>query len=678
MIRVFVDDQEIKPNDDRTYTVKKGKRTLKVTRDGFADWKSEGKLFVFSETETIQLLFRVPVSIETHPKGLPIRVTETKMHNGKKESVTISPSESGQYNLTAGSHSLKIETDRFPSKLRNLTVSPDHNRLNVSFGIPVEFDFGGKVSTVLVKVDGVNKSKDEIKNLCLPVGKYDFEFSQTGFEFPKLKQVEIKRGMDPIIVKPVKLAKVKFEMPADWKDFQILANQQVIDLNSDNTFYSRPGEFEFEVDAGERWRAAPIKKWIGKEDITIRVNATPLQKITLDVQDKDGREIQTAQILINQEAFGLKRSFLLPPGVYNLAIRDNHYQFQTQRFDVADQDLKLAALGLRLIPVQLTFDPKPREIKLQLEDGNPLPMNEQGFVSLPEDGKHLIQAVAKGYESKSVEVVPSVQRAYEVELKKSILTPIGTIVSEGASFHPVYKMPSEILLEKTKTLGLPLRLVLIVPSENAVIGKSGDLDRGELLERDANLKTPYYMGVTEVSNAQYAVFANEVGVKQAGSEWKTKGLADQDTHPVVNITFENAMAFCKWANGSLPTEAQWEIAGRNNNKNLFPWGEDLPDESQRKKANLLYESNGGLQAADSNPKGKTPLGLKNMLGNVWEICSDDYTPGSNDDAKSIKPGSKVMKGGGFNTVYYEVRLTSRTPFEKTGKDIGFRLMIPIE
>lgn len=236
----------------------------------------------------------------------------------------------------------------------------------------------------------------------------------------------------------------------------------------------------------------------------------------------------------------------------------------------------------------------------------------------------------------------------------------------------------------------------------------------------------------EVSNAEFAQFVRETGhtteaevfgdsfvldqllsaeveseitqaVKDApwwlpvkGASWhhpegKDSNLEDRADHPVVHVSWNDAIAFCKWKDGGrLPTEAEWEYAARGGLEGrLFPWGNN-PNPKGEHQINIWQgkfpeentEEDGFFATApvDSFPPNK--YGLYNTVGNVWEWVSDWWTIRHSKDFVKDPQGppqgrDKVKKGGSYmchKDYCYRYRCSARsmnTP-DSSASNLGFR------
>ena len=207
----------------------------------------------------------------------------------------------------------------------------------------------------------------------------------------------------------------------------------------------------------------------------------------------------------------------------------------------------------------------------------------------------------------------------------------------------------------------------------------------------------FYMAETQVTNAQYADFLNEYGsdevkegeykgqqmiyeykwgVEKMGTKWQAQ--AGYENHPVVNVTWFGANEFCRFYEGSLPTETEWEYASRGGNKSKgykYAGSNNLDEVA-------WYGENSGSKTHPVRQKKPNELGLYDMSGNVEEWCQDCYDEKfyQTDEAKKQNPlNNKISKfrlfrGGSWYSSDNFCRSVYRgagNPITKTSV-IGFR------
>jgi len=166
-------------------------------------------------------------------------------------------------------------------------------------------------------------------------------------------------------------------------------------------------------------------------------------------------------------------------------------------------------------------------------------------------------------------------------------------------------------------------------------GNPGD-ERDYYLDEQPQLRIHlegFWMGRTEVTNAQYRRFVAASG-HSAPSHWKQRQVPrGLEQFPVVNVSWEDACAYCEWCGGRLPTEVEWEKAARGGDGRTFPWGFTWDDKRCRhfgphmartKKGEPTDPVRDGPVAVGHYPRGASPYGCLDMAGNVWEWCADWY------------------------------------------------------
>jgi ribose transport system permease protein len=181
----------------------------------------------------------------------------------------------------------------------------------------------------------------------------------------------------------------------------------------------------------------------------------------------------------------------------------------------------------------------------------------------------------------------------------------------------------------------------------------------------------------EVINADFAQFVAATGYQtDAEKEGRTKSWRStaegKDNHPVVFVSWNDAVAYCEWAGKRLPTETEWEKAARGSDGRMYPWG----NEWDPAKANVKDTGLRGTVAVGSFGAGASPGGVEDMAGNVWEWTADWYEAYPDSDYQSDYFGGRfrVLRGGGWFETADFVRTSVRNANSETAAndDIGFR------
>lgn len=192
----------------------------------------------------------------------------------------------------------------------------------------------------------------------------------------------------------------------------------------------------------------------------------------------------------------------------------------------------------------------------------------------------------------------------------------------------------------------------------------------------------YWMQQTKVTNRMYAQCVSVGSCTSPSEELGGPVYSNPQyaNYPVVGVTWDQAQAYCGWAQGSLPSEAQWEKAARGIDGNTYPWGKDEP---ACDLLNFGYCS-GATSAVDAFLKGASPYGLLDMAGNVFEWVKDWYGETYYKDSPSANPTGpdsgqyRVIRGSSFETDPNQIASAIRHFGAQVyhNRDLGFRCVVP--
>ena len=170
-----------------------------------------------------------------------------------------------------------------------------------------------------------------------------------------------------------------------------------------------------------------------------------------------------------------------------------------------------------------------------------------------------------------------------------------------------------------------------------------------------------------------------------GSDWchplgPDSGLAGLADHPVVHVSWFDAVAFANWAGGRLPTEAEWELAARGGlTQARLPWGDDLCPEGGH-RCNIWTGTFPIEDTAQDGYAGTCPVdtfesngyGLFNCSGNVWEWCMDHFSSKLKKKTKVVEKGGSFLCHDSYCNRYRVGARLGNTPDSSTAHQ-GFRL-----
>jgi len=276
--------------------------------------------------------------------------------------------------------------------------------------------------------------------------------------------------------------------------------------------------------------------------------------------------------------------------------------------------------------------------------------------------------------------------------------------------------------------------MISVPAGSFVMGTNSDIgfpDDGEGPEKTINLNQ-FHIDIYSVTNSEFEKFITEtkyiteaeqygwsfvfykllskvtlakIEYKVTSTPWwcvvknaywrrpegPRSNIKNRGDHPVVHISWNDAVNYCTWANKRLPTEAEWEYAAQGGVENsIYPWGNELIPNNEHQcniwqgefpKENSLED--GYLSTAPVNSYKSNGYGLYNIVGNVWEWTQDWFStsyPKIRDTNNPLGPGtgeSKVIKGGSFlcHKSYcnrYRIAARSSNTTNSSTSNLGFR------
>ncbi len=246
----------------------------------------------------------------------------------------------------------------------------------------------------------------------------------------------------------------------------------------------------------------------------------------------------------------------------------------------------------------------------------------------------------------------------------------------------------------------------------------------EYPQHRVRITKPFLLGKYEVTVGQWRAFAGETGYRteaerdgaggwgynpatqrcegrQSQFNWRNPGFAQTDRHPVLNVSFNDAVAFCQWLSKKegrryrLPTEAEWEYACRAGAQKRYSMGDNPADLTKNSRTldpakadvsqhvhQVPISPNGSI--AFTSPVGRSPangFGLHDMHGNVWEwtadwYAEDYYARSPLDDPTGPPDGNvRVRRGGGWNSFPLWARCSFRNINTEDSRcvNLGFRV-----
>jgi formylglycine-generating enzyme required for sulfatase activity len=186
----------------------------------------------------------------------------------------------------------------------------------------------------------------------------------------------------------------------------------------------------------------------------------------------------------------------------------------------------------------------------------------------------------------------------------------------------------------------------------------------------------FYMDKFEVTVGQYARYLEATDMDEP-PDWSIMNQPQHLRRPVVNVSWEDAVNYCKWAGKRLPTEAEWEKAARGTDGRIYPWSNEAPTRLHANYGRKDWDDHQALSPVGSFEAGKSPYGIYDMAGNAWEWVFDwyglDYYKNS-PEKNPIGPAKgeeKVVRGGSWLYVSDFLRSAHRFNAQPMNRHFGY-------
>lgn len=219
--------------------------------------------------------------------------------------------------------------------------------------------------------------------------------------------------------------------------------------------------------------------------------------------------------------------------------------------------------------------------------------------------------------------------------------------------------------------------MILIPAGEFAMGD----DRGQHDEQPVHRVTvnAFYLDTYEVTVSRYAEFLH-AQKPDPPFKWQEANLNIHAHKPVIGVNWYDARDYCRWVGKRLPTEAEWELAARGTEGRVYPWGDARPTKGHTNAGQTKWRGYDTLTDVGKFERGKTPEGLYDMAGNLWEWVADRYdstyyqfSPRDNPTGPRAGP-LRSLRGGAWNNDSQAIRSANRAGYAPDARrnDVGFR------
>lgn len=219
--------------------------------------------------------------------------------------------------------------------------------------------------------------------------------------------------------------------------------------------------------------------------------------------------------------------------------------------------------------------------------------------------------------------------------------------------------------------------MILIPAGEFAMGD----DRGQDDEQPVHRVTvnAFYMDPYEVTVTRYAEFLH-AQKPDAPFKWQEANFTIHARKPVIGVNWFDARDYCRWVGKRLPTEAEWELAARGTEGRIYPWGNAHPTKGHTNAGQIKWRGYDTLSDVGKLELGKTPNGVYDLAGNLWEWVADWYdstyyqfSPRDNPIGPRAGP-LRSLRGGAWNNDSKTIRSANRAGYAPDARrnDVGFR------
>ncbi len=219
--------------------------------------------------------------------------------------------------------------------------------------------------------------------------------------------------------------------------------------------------------------------------------------------------------------------------------------------------------------------------------------------------------------------------------------------------------------------------MVFIPAGEFAMGSDRGQDDEQPVHR-VSIKA-FYLDAQEVTVARYAEFL----ISQKPDppfKWNEAAGGSHEYKPVIGVNWYDARDYCRWVGKRLPTEAEWELAARGTEGRIYPWGSAHPTKGHANAGQTKWRGYDTLTNVGQFELGKTPNGVYDLAGNLWEWVADWYdatyyqfSPRESPSGPSAGP-LRVLRGGAWNNDAKAIRSANRAGYAPDARrnDVGFR------